>query len=335
MRNAVVVSAFVTALFTVAFTAPAAAFTRLVDDNLVPCAGGGLPIHDTISAAVAAAAPGESIGVCAGTYTEFVEVGTEGLVLQAIGVVKLVSPGGPGAGIIVFADNVTIHGFDVSGFTDEGCGIAATGIGGDIRNNRVHDNLFGICVAFAESTRIRNNVAENNFEDGILAGLVDGIVVSANTVRNNGAFGIEAFSCDFTPGLVTDIHHNSLTGNAADGIFVVDCPATIQNNTVRATNDPGFHGIHVFDTVGGVVTRNLVQTAGIGVFVDAVSDCTVSNNSLSFNMVGIELFESDGCAITQNVVTRSSVVGCLWDELGTHTFTANSCGTEIPAGAWD
>ena len=337
MRNAVRVCAFVFAVVvTAVLAAPAAAFTRLVDDNLVPCAGGGLPIHATISAAVAAAAPGESIGVCAGTYAEFVEVATDGLVLQAVGLAKLVNPGGPGSGITVLANNVRIQGFDVSGFSDSGeCGIVVTGIGGDIHDNRVHHNDVGICAGFAEATRIRNNVAENNADDGIFSILVDGIQVFTNTVRNNGGFGIEAFLCDFAGGVTTDIHHNNLTGNAGDGIYAVDCPATIQNNTVRATNDPSFHGIHVADTVGGVVTRNLVQNAGAGILIEGVSECTVSNNSLSFNMVGIDLFESDQCAFTKNVVTRSSVVGCQWDEVGVHTFTANACGTEIPPGAWD
>ena len=338
MRNALATCALVIATFTAGFAAPAAAIDRLVDESLVPCASGGLPIHATMSDAVAAAAPGDTIGVCGGTYTESVVVDKDGLVLQALGLVKLLSPPAALFGFAVIANDVTIQGFDVSGFTEIGaCGVVAFGVGGDIRSNRVHDNDLGLCLVDALATRVRNNVIENNADDGILAQFIDSVQLSTNTVRNNGGFGIEAYFCDRTPGLpVTDIHHNSLTGNGADGIFVVDCPVFIQNNTVRNNAQAGteFHGIHVADTVGGVVTKNLVQSSNVGIVIENVADCTVSFNNVSFNSVGIGLFESDGCTLARNNVSRSDVVDCLWDGVGTHTFTANACGTEIPAGAW-
>jgi parallel beta-helix repeat protein len=338
MRRALALYAFLIAIFTMGFATAAAAVDRLVDDNLVPCVSGGLPIHATINDAVAAAAPGEVIVVCAGTYSEFVEVFTDDLVIQAMGLVKLVSPGGPGVGFFVEANGVTIRGFDISGYTEaDDCGIVASGIGGDILNNRVHDNDFGICVGFAEGMRIRSNVVENNASDAILPFLVEGLQVSSNTVRNNGGFGIWLLFCDFAGPVQTNVHQNSVTGNGGDGIFADACPAIIQNNQVRnnALLGPDFHGIHIFDSEGAVVTKNIVQSSNVGIFVEEVFDCTVSLNSVSFNAVGIDVFESDGCTFTRNNVSRSDVIDCVWDEVGTHTFTANACVTEFPAGAWD
>jgi parallel beta-helix repeat protein len=337
MRSAMVTCALVIATLAAGLATPAAALNRLVDDNLVPCASGGLPIHATISDAVNAAAPGETIGVCPGTYTEFVEIFTDGLVLQALGLVKLVSPGTPGFGFTVAANGVTIQGFDISGFAQpDDCGIVAVGAGGDLRNNRLHDNDFGFCVFFSEGTRLRNNVVENNGSDAIFAAIVDNLQVLTNTVRNNGGFGMWVEGCDV--GVVgTNIDHNSVTGNQGDGIYAPECPAMIQNNTVRnnALAGPDFHGIHVFDSAGAVVTRNSVQSSNVGIFVEDVTAATISLNSVSFNAVGIDVVGSDGAKLMRNNVTRSTVVDCRWDGTGSQTFTANACGTEIPPGAWD
>ena len=339
MRNALAGCALVVAIFTFGFASPAAALNRLVDDNLVPCASGGLPIHSTITDAVNNAAPGETIGVCPGTYAESVTIFTDDIVLQALGVVKVVTPGGaPGFGLAAVANGVTILGFDVSGFSDpDECGIIAAGLGGDVRNNRVHENDLGICVIFAESARVRNNVIENNVTHGIFSFIIDSAQLSTNTIRNNGGFGMWIESCDFGGLAPTDIHHNNITGHGGDGIYSVDCPGFIQNNTVRnnALLGPDFHGIHIFDSSGAVVMKNTVQSSNVGIFVEEVDTCTISFNSISFNTTGIDVLDSDGCTFARNNVSRSTIVDCQWDTLGTHTFTANACGTETPPGAWD
>ena len=66
---------------------------------------------------MAAAAPGEAIGVCPGTYPEVVTIDKAGIVLQGVGLAKVVNPGAAVNGIIVDADNVTVQALDVSGFT--------------------------------------------------------------------------------------------------------------------------------------------------------------------------------------------------------------------------
>jgi len=338
MRSALATSALIMATLSLGFAAPAAALTRLVDDGLVPCVGGGLPIHDTIGAAVVAAAPGEAIGVCPGTYPESVTINKAGLVLQAVGLVKVVNPGAAVNGLIVNANNVTVQGLDVSGFTAfDGCAIVAARADGDVRNNKVHDNTFGICIQFADGTRVRNNLVENNGQDAVFASAFDSAEVFSNTLRNNGGYGIRVLNCDRPLGVVpTEVHHNSVIGNGSDGINADACPAIIANNTLRDNaSGPTFHGIHVVDSENAAVTRNNVRTSNIGILVDQAVGTAVSFNSVTFNTVGIDLVDADAATVNRNNVSRNTLVDCRWDQLGFNTFTANSCGTEIPAGAWD
>jgi hypothetical protein len=61
----------------------------------------------------------------------------------------------------------------------------------------------------------------------------------------------------------------------------------------------------------------------------------VGFNTVSFNQVGIDVAFASECLISRNNVSRSATVDCRWDGAGPHTFVDNSCGTGIPAGAWD
>jgi parallel beta-helix repeat protein len=309
---------------------PAAAVDRLVDDNLVPCVSGPLPVHGTIGDAVAAAAPGDTIVVCAGTYTEHVSVAQDNVTLRGQGHVKVVGPGSSGHGFRVTGADVVIQGLDVSGFRF-GCGIATfaeSGIaagGADIRDNHLHDNAIGICVSFRERFRVRANVTEANSVGIALFGTRNG-EVSGNITRNN-VHGVSLNECE-TP----FVHHNLALANGI-GILVNQCAARVSNNTVRRNTASG---INVVGGAAGVITRNLVQSSPVGILLQDVSGvCELSLNGVGFNDIGIELERSHGCIVGRNNVTRSTTVDCRWDGTGTPEFRDNTCGTEIPLGAWD
>jgi len=102
MKLSVVVCALASLLIAV----PASAVDRVVDDAGVSCLS-GRPLHTTISAAVAAASPGEKILVCAGTYSENVTVNKADLTLQGQDNARL-RPGNASLnGIDVVANGVT------------------------------------------------------------------------------------------------------------------------------------------------------------------------------------------------------------------------------------
>jgi parallel beta-helix repeat protein len=320
---------------------PAAAVDLVVDDNGVTCLS-GRPLHTTISAAVAAAAPGEKILVCAGTYSENVTVNKANLTIQGQGNARL-RPGDPALnGINVAANGVTIRGLDVSGFSDISsfsvCGVRVGADGADISDNRLSANFIGICVSGGSDHRVRYNVVQNNDLGIDIRNTSGSVDVSNNTVKNNAGAGIFAHQCA-APGVTID--HNAVTGSGTGifvgGIAVEDgCDgAVITNNTVRGGVGPHPIGIGVSFSAGVVVTRNLVQdaTTGLGL-VDALG-ATASFNSISFNGVGIDIFTSDGVTVTRNNVSRSTIVDCRWDGDGVNVLTNNNCGTQDPAGAFD
>ena len=314
---------------------PAAAADRQVDDNLVPCVS-GLPIHGTIGAAVAVASAGETILVCAGIYSENVLVNTADLTLQAQGVVHLNPENVNLPGITVNADGVTIQGFDISGFTSN-CGVGVDADRADIRDNRSHGNAVGICVEGGTDHRVRYNVVQNNTFAGIRSQFTTGPVeISSNTVKNHiGGIGIELFPC--LGGGAID--HNDLTGNFQSIVVDVCDGALITNNTVRGpgASTPGSRGIEITQSVGVVVTRNLVRNAEQGVFLVDATGATASFNSISFNDVGLDVLNTSSATVTRNNVSRSTTVDCRADlfSVGASVLTGNSCGTQQPAGAFD
>ena len=311
---------------------PAAAVDRIVDDNLVPCIS-VLPIHATISAAVAAASPGEKILVCPGTYTENVVVNKADLTVRAQGIVRLRPGDSSLPGFSVQADGVTIQGFDISGYSGA-CGVSVAASGSDIRDNHAHDNGFGICLTSGGGHRVRYNVTEVNIASGITLNNASGDVGN-NTSKDNGVHGIFANNC---AGSVT-IDHNHAIENHSVGIFALNCAGpTITHNTVRGTGYIGAGnsgGIVVQGGQNALVKLNLVTDAVTGVLLTVTTGATATFNSISFNDFGLDILASDGLTVTRNNVSRSPFIDCRWDGTGANVLTNNNCGTQQPPGAFD
>ena len=325
----------VLALACVLVAVPAAAVDRVVDDKGVACLS-GRPLHTSISAAVAAASPGETILVCAGTYNENVTVTKADLTLQ--GQDARLRPGNANLdAITVVRSGVTIQGFDISGFNSSvACGVLVAGGAdrADIRDNRVHDNASGICLEGGTDHHVRYNVIQNN-TDGIVGHSTTGPVeISNNTVKNSSDRGLLLSECS---GGAAAIDQNALTSNLV-GMTVLHCDAaTITNNTVRGpgASTPDSEGIFVFRSTGLVLTRNLVQNFQIGVLLRIADGLTASFNSVSFNGVGLDVVTTTGATVTRNNVSRSTTLDCRWDTGGANVLTNNNCGTQNPAAAFD
>ena len=127
------------------------------------------------------------------------------------------------------------------------------------------------------------------------------------------------------------IVQNNLVEDGNVGIATINTISTIKNNTLRRLTI----ALEIQGT-GAIVTKNSVQDSGAGIFVRGGSDLTIGFNSVSGGGVGIRISEmSFNNLVTRNVVTRNSSIDCQWDRLGGVTFSKNTCGTEVPAGAWD
>ena len=327
----------VLALACVLVAVPAAAVDRVVDDKGVACLS-GRPLHTTISAAVAAAVPGEKILVCAGTYSENVTVNKADLTLQGQGTARL-QPGNASApGIEVVADGVTIQGFDISGLSAGGfnCGIRVAAERADINGNRLQANDGGICISGGSGHRVRYNAIQNNRGGVTMFGTTGPVDVSNNTLKDN-EFGISAIAC--APGVTID--HNAVTGGRvalAAGDARSQCNGfVITNNTLRGpgASTPGSTGLRTFASDDGVLTRNNIQDFGTGVRLDNADGWTASFNSISSNGFGIVVLSSGNDTVTRNNVSRSTFVDCIWDGSNVNVLTGNNCGTQSPPGTFD
>jgi hypothetical protein len=169
--------------------------TLLVDDDHAQCPTAA---YTTINAAVAAALPGDTIQVCAGTYNENVTVDKAGLTLKgaqagnavagrafASASESTVDGVNPTAGIATFtvtAANVTIDGFSITNPVTSGSAFGITiKAGGD--NALVTNNIIDtVTTPSVTGSGAHGVYLENSTSVGSLA--PDNVVVSDNRINN-------------------------------------------------------------------------------------------------------------------------------------------------------
>ncbi|MBN8907541.1 MAG: right-handed parallel beta-helix repeat-containing protein, partial [Rhodospirillales bacterium] len=160
----------------------------------------------TINDAVAGTTAGGTVHVLAGTYTEDVAIGTQGLSLLGAGAGLTTlrgAIGGDSATVHVLASNVTVAGFtitrDGNNATDwnnanlNGAGIAIQGqaiTGTVVRDNVLTGNRTAVDINNSNGHTVRNNVITDNRTGMVLRNRTDSLVVTQNAITNNWTLGI-------------------------------------------------------------------------------------------------------------------------------------------------
>lgn len=264
-------------------TISAQAATLTVDDNATECPAAGF---STIQAAINAAAPTDTIQVCAGTYAEQININKSLTVLgpnaainpntgirvaEAVIIPTSSDPLNPGfAGPIVVT--MSVSGITFRGFTVDGDNPSLTS--GVLFNGADVDAEFGV---YGDGSANPDAIVENNIVKNI-----GEISVWINT------FGIGG----------------SRNANS-----------TILNNKVDNNLGAFGQGIRISDDAWVSVTNNVVTRVRAGITIENYSGnvtthpaSTISNNNISAFRIGIRhnlhyVYSAPGFTISQNTVT--------------------------------
>ena len=290
----------------------AAAKVIVVDDNGADCRK---PDFNTIQAAVNAAAPGDTIKVCAGTYTEQVTIpaSKNGLTLRShvpLAAVIKAPPvmTDPKAVVRVSgAQDVTIDAFTITGPGGGTCDSLRYGVrvdgGGEaaITHNHIteiRDNPFGGCQngnaiqvgrQFEGQTGTAT-ITKNKIDRYQKSGVVVDNAGSSAEIRDNEITGVGPTATiaqngiQISRGAAADVRGNEISQNlfspqtfASAGIltFQINGGVQIEHNVVSDNDE----SLYLTDSAALVVRHNKVSRSTFdGIGLDGVTDSTIAYN---------------------------------------------------------
>jgi parallel beta-helix repeat protein len=247
--------------------------------------------HSSISAAVAAARPGDTVVVCDGIYKDEVVIrkpltliGRAGAVIDAKGQRKLNVGGEIGGSIgigVVGTHDVRVSGFKVEYAGVDGILVWSSSYVSVTSNVLVHNGTLGVNLNGSSWSHVTNNVAEDNTEGGFLVaddgGRTSHNDVSYNVASHNAGGGGVILAGHSTEG-VTDnlVSHNVLTDNgwtrshSGGGVVIATSVAkeTVADNLVTGNDihGNGLAGVTIHGHLPGEnLNGNWITDNNIGV----------------------------------------------------------------------
>ncbi|NND66831.1 MAG: cytochrome-c peroxidase [Halioglobus sp.] len=303
------------------------------DDNQLTVAGNvksvaGPPMSDvvvvvnegeSIQDAVRAAAPGTTIQVMPGTYSETVYIDKDGI--RLVGVIEkgkraiLDGKGTLNDAILYSGNNVIIENFTITRYKGNGI-MSQAGNNWEIRNNIIVDTgVYGIFPQLGQNGVVEHNIISGIEDAAIYVGMSDNVHVAYNDVFDSVA-GIEIENSRHA------IVESNRVYNNTGGILAFITPGLpikttydviIRNNFVFSNNHPNFGAPG--STVAGI-------PAGTGILVMAADDVVIEGNIIKDNKnAGIVITDhyhaanvtidpesdpySDGVKILNNTMTNN------------------------------
>ncbi|MBX3058579.1 MAG: nitrous oxide reductase family maturation protein NosD [Anaerolineae bacterium] len=273
--------------------------------------------YTTITAALEAAQPGDTIEVHGGIHPAL----TVDKTVNLVGLDWPVIDGlGQGAVVVITAPDVQFQGFVVRGSGNEPdrnhAGITVAAPRALVADNRLEDVLFGVYVAQGADTIVRGNDITGKAEydvgrkgDGIRLWYSSGVVVEQNDIHEtrdvvvwyspgviirdnmirNGRYGVHLMYTD-----QVEISHNHLLNNSVGAYAMYADDVVISHNLITGQRGPSGYALGFKDASNVLVHDNVLVDNGGGVFLDGTpfdpqSYGRFENNIIAFNDVGVTL----------------------------------------------
>ena len=276
-----------------------------VDDD------GGEGVYTSISAAIAAANPGDTIMVSPGTYNEHIWINKPLTIIGADKETTIIDGSGLNqVGVeIINTNHVDFSGFTIQNAETEG-GLWITQTAGQSSNNTIHDNI----IRNNEGIGLHIRTHENTIQDNILYGNTQGI---ACVSYNNNIF-------------------NNLIYNHVDVGVLVSTSTGVDNQiTENIINNNGNHGIRLEYTSNfNTISRNtIMNNSNDGVNLKLSNDNSIKSNIIKKNGInGLQLDDfSDNNFISANQIIDNGQTGILINQKSSYNTIVANMITDHPA----
>jgi len=199
---------------------------------------------------------------------------------------------------------------------------------GVIDNTITENNQVGICLESSDNNLVSNNLARNNYYEGIhLYNFSNNTTLNYNTCENN-IIGISlSYSSNNT------ISNNTCENNSILGIFLyISNNNLIDNNICEKKEEIG---IHLENSLNNTISNNVTKESVYGIYLENSDNNLVSNNIARNNSYdGIDLYYSDNNLVSNNICKNNVRDGIshLYSENNTlvnNTFKSNGYGIYV------
>jgi nitrous oxidase accessory protein NosD len=292
---------------------------------------------ESIQKAIKAAHPGDTIVVLGGVHRETVTIKKDGISLRGVDAVlkapaKPTSPCGA-SGFCIKADNVSISGFTVRNFPENG--IIAIGVRNAkfMSNRAINNGEYGIVTFSSTGTQMIANLTRGSDDAGLYVGdtpHADATVVANETYDN------------FLGILVRNALHGKIAGNQVHDnclgmLFLADAPGPagvfdVHGNEVRNNT----HACPAFE--------DAPPLSGIGIALLGARGMEIKHNHIIHNVPSGPTAFSGGVVVisgfegtppTNNTITGNTILrnkpDIFWDKSGSgNSLKPNNCKTSKP-----
>jgi parallel beta-helix repeat protein len=292
---------------------------------------------ESIQKAVKAADRGDTIVVLGGVYHGTVVIEKDGISLRGVDAVlkpkaKATSPCGA-SGFCVNADNVSISGFTVRNFRDNG--IIAIGARNPkfMSNRAINNGEYGIAAFSSTGTQIIGNLTRGSDDAGIYVG--DAPRANATVVGNqtyDNLFGIFVRNARHGKIAANQVHDNCM-----GMLFLADAPGPAGVFDVRGNNVMN-------NTRACPATDEGPPISGVGIALLGARSMEITDNRIIHNVPSGPTEFSGGVVVVSgfggtppnnNTVTGNTILrnkpDILWDKSGSgNRLKPNECNTSKP-----